>query len=126
MELDTKLKSQPELKLKRVYHLDNNGQLVNYDLVPEDYIAGENETCTPQPEGLYEPITFNGTEWVGVSRDEWLKNQPVPEPLEPSAQDQMIADLTKQLAKATQTATAAQSAVAELTKKVAELKGANE
>lgn len=109
---------------KQIYFYDGQKVFDHSELVDADAKVPANATEVRPADGLYEPRTFNGTEWVGVSREEWLKNRPEQEPLEPSAQDKMIADLTKQLAKATQTATAAQSSVAELTKKVAELKGA--
>lgn len=31
-------------------------------------------TETPPPEGLYEPIYFNGNEWKGASKEEWEKS----------------------------------------------------
>lgn len=33
-------------------------------------------TETPPPEGLYEPIWFDGNEWRGATREEWLKTLP--------------------------------------------------
>lgn len=63
------------MKLK--YTLNQLNECIAYDLVADDYEAGELETCVPMPNGLYEPVTFNqlNQTWSGVSYEEWLRNQ---------------------------------------------------
>ncbi|KRM92786.1 hypothetical protein [Loigolactobacillus rennini] len=109
---------------KLIYFYDNNKQFDHSELVDAATTVPANATDIRPTDGLYEPRTFNG-KWVGVTREEWLKNQPAPEPEEPTDQEQAMAELTKQLAQTKQTATDAQNALAELTKQVAQLKGAD-
>lgn len=69
--------------MKKKYILNEQAQFVGYDLVDDDYTAKNDlETCVPMPDGLYEPQTFDfGTErWSGATYEEWLANQPKPDP----------------------------------------------
>ena len=60
-------------------------QIYLYDGTP--YLAFENEegeyqypeeawTETPPPDGIYSPFYFNGDEWIGSTREEWLESLP--------------------------------------------------
>lgn len=42
-------------------------------LIPQGQQLGPNQTFTKPKDGLYWPIHFNGVEWVGVSKEEFLK-----------------------------------------------------
>ena len=60
----------------------------------------ENYTEIQPPEGLYQPIYFDGEKWVGTPYEEWLKQQPKVEIEEvPDEKDVVISDLTLQLMK---------------------------
>lgn len=87
------------MKLK--YTLNQLNEYVAYDLVADDYEAGELETCVPMPNGLYEPVRFNpiNQTWSGATREEWLDNQPTPKPVVPSAGMLAINALGLQVAK---------------------------
>ena len=91
----------------------------------EDGQTMENTTDIKPEDGLYEPITFDGEKWSGITQKEFIEQNP-PEPEEPTDQDEIIANLTKQTANATQAANLAQKATAELTKKIAELQNKEE
>ena len=41
---------------------------------PAGYVLQSNETFTKPKEGLYDP-QWNGSDWVGISAEEWLKKQ---------------------------------------------------
>lgn len=71
-------------------------------LIETDYFDTEKYTDIQPPNGLYEPIHFNGSEWVGVSQKEWLANQPKEESTEIplDEKDELIADLSIQLLEA--------------------------
>ncbi len=59
-------------------------------------------TETQPPEGLYEPIHFNGNEWEGTSKEEWEKQQietGPPKKDDETHKDQIIADLSLELLK---------------------------
>ncbi|OHS43422.1 hypothetical protein [Staphylococcus sp. HMSC65H10] len=77
-------------------------QVYLYDGTP--YLAFENEegeyqypdeawTETPPPEGIYSPFYFNGNEWVGATREEWLESLPKDE--EPQSTDQSILQMAQ-------------------------------
>lgn len=86
-------------------------------LIDTDYFDTEQYTDIQPPNGLYEPIHFNGSEWVGVSQKEWLENQPEEEKTEviPDKKDEIIADLSIQLLEAQNTISTIQDDVANIT-----------
>ena len=60
-------------------------QVYLYDGTP--YLAFKNEdgeyqypddewTEVPPPEGIYSPFYFNGNEWIGSTREEWIESLP--------------------------------------------------
>ncbi|MHC6535997.1 hypothetical protein ACYUMT_03820 [Latilactobacillus sakei] len=87
----------------RIYKIDDNQVLVGYDDKPEDYqITDEkHEILTDLPNGLYEPISYNfdSKRWSGVTREEWLDNQPTSNPVVPSTTMLAINALGLQVAK---------------------------
>lgn len=82
--------------------------------VSDDYLLQSSETFMEPEAGLIAPLIWDGTKWTGTSIDDVLL-QPHPTP-----QDQINAQLTKQLAAVTKTAETTQSAVVALTKQLAE------
>lgn len=105
---------------KQIYFFDTQKHFDHSELVAADAVVPTNATDIKPADGLYEPLTFTGSEWTGVTREEWLDNRPDEDPVEPTDQEQVIAKLTKQLAQAT---AQTQQAISELTKQVAALKG---
>lgn len=64
---------------------------------PQGYVLQANETFTKPADGLYEP-KWNGSTWVGISAEEYLKKHPVA-PIKPSDQQKVTmaqqADITQ-------------------------------
>lgn len=79
--------------MKLIYFYNDQRQLDHSELVDDDYQLPANATDIRPADGLYEPLSFTGTEWVGVTREEWLANQPEPEPTQPTEQDKINAQL---------------------------------
>lgn len=78
----------------------------NKELDHSEFFMADDELPNPLPDnatsveptnGLYEPITWDGTAWNGTDKDEWLAAHPVPAP-EPSEQDKTNAALMLQIA----------------------------
>lgn len=63
---------------------------------PAGYVLQSNETFTKPKDGLYDP-TWNGSDWVGISAEEYYKQHPV-EPAKPTAQQTAMAGLLKDVA----------------------------
>ncbi|MCO6345118.1 hypothetical protein LZU21_07130 [Staphylococcus epidermidis] len=81
----------------------------------------EKYTEIQPPEGLYQPIYFDGENWHGVSKEEWLKQQPKVEIEEvPDEKDVVISDLTLQLMKTQDALANLQNDMANLTLQVME------
>ncbi|MDG0843172.1 hypothetical protein M4L39_06930 [Staphylococcus equorum] len=51
------------------------------------------------PNGLYNPIHFDGEQWVGTSKEEWEENRPEKEPHIPKASEIMLAQAQMQVTK---------------------------
>ena len=62
---------------------------------PQGYVLQANETFTKPADGLYEP-TWNGSTWVGISAEEYLKKHPVA-PAQPTAQQTAMTALGQQV-----------------------------
>lgn len=109
--------------MKYLYEYDPETKAFTHQIFEvENDQSIENTTDIKPEDGLYEPIIFDGKKWSGITQEEFIEQNP-PEPQEPTDQVEIIANLTKQTAKATQAANLAQKATAELTKQVATLKG---
>ncbi|MCG2350909.1 hypothetical protein [Staphylococcus epidermidis] len=61
---------------KHVYLFDGSPYLAFRGDDGEYDYPNDEWTETPPPEGLYEPIWFDGNEWHGATREEWLKTLP--------------------------------------------------
>lgn len=111
--------------MKAIYKFDDNKVFTGSDTVDDDYQVGINETEIKPTDGLYEPITWNGAQWVGTDQAIWqaaqdakqaelLKTHPELAP-QPTSEQQQLSELIKNNAQ--------QSTLnAQLIKQVAELK----
>ena len=94
-------------------------------LIDTDYFDTEQYTDIQPPNGLYEPVHFNGSEWVGVSQKEWLMKRPKPEPIEPEPIEKVAANLQMQLKKSNIAQNQLQKQNAQMMLEIAKLKGGN-
>lgn len=83
--------------MKAVYSWDKDKHLDTINLVDDDYQLEPNETFTKPDDGLYEPISWTGSTWVGVSKEEWEAAHPQ-HAVEPSAGEQALNALGLQVA----------------------------
>ena len=77
------------------YGINNDKSLGAITRHPQGYTLQANETFTKPADGLYEP-TWNGSTWVGISAEEYLKKHPV-EPAKPTTQQTAMAGLLKDM-----------------------------
>ena len=63
---------------------------------PAGYVLQSNETFTKPKDGLYDP-QWNGSDWVGISEEEYYKKHPI-EPVKPNATQQTLNVLGQQVA----------------------------
>ncbi|MCG1502764.1 hypothetical protein K4P45_07625 [Staphylococcus epidermidis] len=77
----------------------------------------EQYTEIQPPNGLYQPIHFDGKEWIGIPYEEWIANHPKPDEVEeiPDEKDEIIADLSIQLLEAQNAISTVRNDVANLT-----------
>lgn len=110
----------------------NFKQVYLYDGTP--YIAFENEegeyqypndewTEVPPPEGIYSPFYFNGDEWIGATREEWLESLPKDEENIPSDNDFLNAQLISNDIEHNVKIKELQQDIANLTKELLAIKG---
>lgn len=97
--------------MKAIYKFDDNKVFTASDIVDDDYQAGINETEVKPTDGLYEPITWDGTKWVGTEQAVWqaaqdakqaelLKTHPELAP-QPTMEQEQLAELIKSNAQQT-------------------------
>lgn len=55
---------------------DNVYTGTNY--IPQGAVLASNQTFVKPADGLYQPMRFNGTTWVGTPKEEWEKAHPAP------------------------------------------------
>ncbi|KAA2274659.1 MULTISPECIES: hypothetical protein [unclassified Staphylococcus] len=85
-------------------------------LIEGDEFNSDIYTDIQPPNGLYQPIHFDGKKWIGTPYEEWLKQQPKVEVEEvPDEKDILIADLTLQLMETQNTVENLQNDMANLT-----------
>lgn len=90
-------------------------------LIENDEYNPDIYTDVQPPNGLYQPIHYDGNQWIGTPYEEWLKQQPKVEIEElPDDKDVLIADLTLQLMETQNTVVDLQNDVANLTLQVLE------
>ena len=109
------------METKQIYFYDGTSFLVMENKDGElEYPEGQWTDIAP-PEGLYEPIHFDGKKWIGTPYEKWLEKQPKNEVEEtPDDKDVLIANLTLQLMETQDTVVNLQNDMANLTLQVLE------
>ena len=79
--------------MKIVYLYDGTPYMVYKDEEGEYQYPDDEWTEVSPPEGIYSPFYFNGNEWIGSTREEWLESFPKDEPVYPSEIDFLNAQL---------------------------------
>ena len=62
--------------MKIVYLYDGTPYMVYKDEEGEYQYPNDEWTEVSPPEGIYSPFYYNGNEWVGSTREEWLESFP--------------------------------------------------
>ncbi|MFC6170444.1 hypothetical protein [Loigolactobacillus jiayinensis] len=95
--------------MKAIYLYDTTShEFKNSKLVDDNYVVQAGETEIKPVDGLYEPVTWSGTTWVGTDKEVWqaaqeaeqsemLKEHPEEAP-EPTAEQQALTALAQQIA----------------------------
>lgn len=81
------------MNFKQVYLYDGTPYLAFKNEEGEYQYPEEAWTETQPPEGIYSPFYFNGNEWIGATREEWLDTLPKQEPDIPDSHDFLNAQL---------------------------------
>lgn len=85
--------------MKQVFYYDQTSkQLTRIGIVSDTDDLPDNATFVQPQAGLFDPLTWTGTDWVGVSREEWLAKQPAATPMEPTTDQKFQAQLALQMA----------------------------
>ena len=79
--------------MKIVYLYDGTPYMVYKDEDGEFQYPNDEWTEVSPPEGIYSPFYFNGNEWIGSTREEWLESLPKDEPVIPNETDFLNAQL---------------------------------
>src|SRR5699024_7403454 len=85
--------------MKIVYLYDGTSYMVYKDEEGEHQYPNDEWTEVSPPEGIYSPFYFNGNEWIGATREEWLGSLPESDPHIPSANEMMLAQAQIQVTK---------------------------
>ena len=85
--------------MKIVYLYDGTPYMVYKDEEGEYQYPDDEWTEVSPPEGIYSPFYFDGNEWIGSTREEWLGSLPESDPHIPSANEMMLAQAQMQVTK---------------------------
>lgn len=110
--------------MKAVYTCNDQKIFNGIKMVEDDYQLTENEFSDKPQDGLYEPIKRVDNGWVGTPKAVWEANQPKVE-VKPTAQQQLNASFTQQMAQLLAANKQQAQLNAKLTIDVAELKAQN-
>ena len=77
--------------MKIVYLLDGTPFIVEVNEEGEYVHPNDEWTEVPPPEGIYQPFYYDGNEWVGSTREEWLETLPKEEETENDKPDELDA-----------------------------------
>lgn len=63
-----------------VYEFDptKDNVYTGVNFIPQGAVLSVNQTFTKPEDGLYQPMKFNGTTWIGTPKEEWDKAHPAP------------------------------------------------
>src|SRR5699024_2197596 len=78
-------------KMKIVYLYDGTPYMVYKNEEGEYQYPNDEWTEVSPPEGIYSPFYFNGNEWIGSTREEWLETLPKEEETENDKPDELDA-----------------------------------
>lgn len=78
---------------KQVFLYDGTPYLAFVNEEGEYQYPEESWTELAPPEGIYSPFYFNGNEWIGATREEWLDTLPEQELDNPDSHDFLNAQL---------------------------------
>lgn len=84
--------------MKIVYLYDGTPYMVYKDEEGEFQYPDDEWTEVSPPEGIYSPFYFNGDEWIGSTREEWLESLPKDEPQPPDQSILQMAQTQMQVA----------------------------
>ena len=84
--------------MKVVYLYDGAPYMVYKDEDGEFQYPDDEWTEVSPPEGIYSPFYFNGDEWIGSTREEWLESLPGDEPQPPDQSILQMAQTQMQVA----------------------------
>lgn len=90
------------MEYKQIYDVSNGKpELVMYDEMNELNYDVDKYTEIQPPNDIYEPMHFNGSEWIGTPYEEWKMKQELvePNPTEIDEKDTVIAELSLELLK---------------------------
>ena len=85
--------------MKIVYLYDGTPYMVYKDEEGEYQYPDDEWTEVSPPDGIYSPFYFNGNEWIGATREEWLGSLPESDPHIPNANEMMLAQAQMQVTK---------------------------
>ena len=83
---------------KQVYLYDGTPYLAFKNEDGEYQYPNDEWTEVPPPEEIYSPFYYNGNEWVGSTREEWLESLPKDEPKPPDQSILQMAQTQMQVA----------------------------
>ena len=83
---------------KQVFLYDGTPYLAFVNDEGEYDYPEESWTEVAPPEGIYSPFYFNGNEWIGSTREEWLESLPKDEDEEPDPSMIQMAQTQMQVA----------------------------
>ncbi|MCD8798705.1 hypothetical protein K1Y23_05415 [Mammaliicoccus sciuri] len=91
-------------------------------LIESDIFDKKHFTDVQPPNGLYQPVHFDGDKWIGTPYEEWASNQFKSEEVEviPDEKDEIIATLSIQLLQTETKISSIQEDIANLTRHIFE------
>lgn len=106
-----------------VYEFDTarDNIFTGINLIPQGAVLASNQTFVKPADGLYQPMRFNGTTWIGTPKEEWEAAHPAPK-MEPSASQIAQANTLKDVSQLQVAHTSQQKLNADLMKDNASLK----
>ena len=112
-------------EMKIVYLWKDGQQVLVFPNDEGEYVyPTENWTEQAPPEGIYAPFYYDGQKWIGQSKEDFEKTLPKEE-LDVDEKDEVIMDLTNQLAETNTKVENIQQAFMDLTEQVAAIQGGN-
>lgn len=113
------------MNYKQIYLYDGTPYLLQYTDEGEGNYPVEDWTDIAPPEGLYQPIHFDGEQWIGTPKEQWEAGRPPSEPYKPEATEILLARTQLQIAKMASLQEKAQQELAKAIQEIAKLQGVN-